>query len=284
MSSVIAKALGWLALPATTHQWADDGWKRLGHAARSSSKTDRYPRCARGGDMKVYWAAGSGNGNFGDLLTPLILRRHGVEVEWSEREDAELFGAGSIAELIPPGFTGFVLGTGSMFGDPIEIASARVLALRGALTARVAGLHPPLLADLGLLAPDLLPRWPHRDVALGTVRTGGDPRPPMGIHLDPEAGDPVGLIEAASRCERIVSSSLHGLVLADALGIPNMWDPYPAVDAGAGFKYRDYASAYGERIEPYRWRLADQVQVAAKQAALRAAVAQLVLEAAACAA
>jgi hypothetical protein len=30
MSSVIVKALGWLALPATTHQWADDGWKRLG--------------------------------------------------------------------------------------------------------------------------------------------------------------------------------------------------------------------------------------------------------------
>lgn len=30
MSSSIAKALGWLALPATTHQWADDGWKRLG--------------------------------------------------------------------------------------------------------------------------------------------------------------------------------------------------------------------------------------------------------------
>jgi hypothetical protein len=30
MSSVIAKTLGWLALPATSHQWADDGWKRLG--------------------------------------------------------------------------------------------------------------------------------------------------------------------------------------------------------------------------------------------------------------
>ena len=30
MSSVIARSLGWLALPATTHQWADDGWKRLG--------------------------------------------------------------------------------------------------------------------------------------------------------------------------------------------------------------------------------------------------------------
>lgn len=30
MSSAIARALGWLALPATTHQWADDGWKKLG--------------------------------------------------------------------------------------------------------------------------------------------------------------------------------------------------------------------------------------------------------------
>lgn len=30
MSSSIASSLGWLALPATTHQWADDGWKALG--------------------------------------------------------------------------------------------------------------------------------------------------------------------------------------------------------------------------------------------------------------
>lgn len=30
MSTTIVRALGWLALPATRHQWADDGWKRLG--------------------------------------------------------------------------------------------------------------------------------------------------------------------------------------------------------------------------------------------------------------
>lgn len=30
MSNTISRALGWLALPATTHQWADDGWKVLG--------------------------------------------------------------------------------------------------------------------------------------------------------------------------------------------------------------------------------------------------------------
>lgn len=30
MSRAIVDALGWLALPATKHQWADDGWKQLG--------------------------------------------------------------------------------------------------------------------------------------------------------------------------------------------------------------------------------------------------------------
>lgn len=30
MSSAIATALGWLAMPGVRHQWADDAWKRLG--------------------------------------------------------------------------------------------------------------------------------------------------------------------------------------------------------------------------------------------------------------
>lgn len=33
MSSEIAKALGWLAMPGTSHQWADDAWKVLGQTA-----------------------------------------------------------------------------------------------------------------------------------------------------------------------------------------------------------------------------------------------------------
>lgn len=221
--------------------------------------------------MKAYWATGPGTGNFGDILTPLLFERlHGIRLEWSERESAELFAIGSIAELIPPGFEGIVLGTGCMFADPIDIHRAEVLALRGAFTARLAGLHAPLLADLGLLARDLLGPRPRRDVPIGTVRHATDPRPPMGIALDP-LGDPEAMIAAADRCQRIVSSSLHGLVLADALGIPNMWDPHPGV-FGDGFKFRDYASAYGERIEPYKWRVADQRLVAEKQSALREAM------------
>jgi pyruvyltransferase len=226
--------------------------------------------------VRAYWARGSGNGNFGDLLTAFLFRRLlGVELEWSEREDAELFAVGSIAEAIPSDFEGVVLGSGCMFDQPVEFPKARVLALRGILTARLAGLHPPLLADLGLLAADILDRRPKRDIEVATLRTGGDPRPAIGELLDPENGDPEAIIETAARSKRIVSSSLHGLVLADALGIVNMWDPYPPADAGAGFKFRDYASAYGERIEPFKWRVADQVLVGAKQEALRASLRDL---------
>lgn len=230
--------------------------------------------------MKAYWARGHGGGNFGDLLTPLLFRRLvGVDLEWAEREDAELFAVGSIAEMIPPGFDGFVLGSGSMFGDPIDLSRARVLALRGVRTARAAGMDPPIVADLGLLAPDVLERRPRRDIPLGTLRTGGDPRPAMGVLLDPEAGDPEALIALAARCRRIVSSSLHGLILADALGTTNLWDPYLAADAGNGFKFGDYGSAYGERLEPFRWRLADQRHVKEKQKALREAMAVVAAEA-----
>jgi pyruvyltransferase len=218
--------------------------------------------------MKAYWAVRDGAGNFGDVLTPLLFEHLcGVKLEWVEREDAELFATGSIAELIPPGYTGFVLGTGCMFDEAVEFDGAKVLALRGVLTARNAGLHPSLLADLGLLASDLLARPMPRSRAIGTVRAPGDIRPVMGWMLDP-LGDPLAMVMEAAMCERIVSSSLHGLILADALGIPNMWDPWPT-DHASGFKFRDYASAYGERIEPYRWRVADQTLVAQKQVALR---------------
>lgn len=215
--------------------------------------------------MKAYWAKSEAGDNFGDVLTPLLFKRlRGIHLEWVEREHADLIAIGSLVETIPRGYAGTILGTGCMFDAYVDLGAANVLALRGVFTARLTGLHPPLLADLGLLAADLAPVV-GRDVSVGTVRADGDPRPSIGLALDP-MGDAEEMIAQAAHCQRIVSSSLHGLILADALGIPNMWDPYPPV---SDFKFRDYASAYGERIEPYTWRVADQKQVAQKQGALR---------------
>jgi hypothetical protein len=216
--------------------------------------------------MKTFWDQSHDGSNFGDALNVEVFRRlAGIELEWSEPEDADLFGIGSIAEAIPKGFPGIVLGTGKMFEESvIDLSSARVLALRGPLTGQ-----SDLYADLGLLASDLT-QTVSRDVAVGWLPHYVDERLYYGERIDILAGVD-SVIAAVARCKRLVSSSLHGLILADALGIENLWEPHHGV-LGKGFKFRDYASSYGETITPGVWRLADREQVVTKQQALRSAL------------
>lgn len=55
---------------------------------------------------------------------------------------------------------------------------------------------------------------------------------------------PISVLHDIARCEYILSSSLHGLVVADALGIPNAWILLSDKVHGNGFKFRDYHSAF----------------------------------------
>ena len=59
--------------------------------------------------------------------------------------------------------------------------------------------------------------------------------------------DPLSVIKQIDQCEYIISSSLHGLIIADSLGIPNIHIYVTDAMLGDGFKFDDYYSAYGER-------------------------------------
>ena len=48
------------------------------------------------------------------------------------------------------------------------------------------------------------------------------------------------LISDIRQCEYIFSSSLHGLILSDVLGVPNRWVRFRSDFPGDGFKFNDY--------------------------------------------
>ena len=53
------------------------------------------------------------------------------------------------------------------------------------------------------------------------------------------------VIDQICSCKKIISSSLHGLIVSDAYQIPNCWVKFFGNMKGGYFKYRDYASAVG---------------------------------------
>lgn len=132
--------------------------------------------------------------------------------------------------------------------------NATLAAVRGRYTLdalrRTGGLAGarPALGDPALFAPLLVPdlfgvraadggavcALPHgTDAALGPAARA------LGFETISHAQSPLLVARAIARCGLVVSSSLHGLVFADALGVPSvLYAPVP----DSAFKYWDYAS------------------------------------------
>ena len=57
------------------------------------------------------------------------------------------------------------------------------------------------------------------------------------------------VIDQICSCERILSSSLHGIITSDAYGIPNCWIELSGKVLGGYFKYLDYASSVDRQFD-----------------------------------
>lgn len=228
--------------------------------------------------LRLYWAWS--RPNFGDALSPLICERlAGRPVVYAWRWWCDLVAIGSLLHRFREGYFHprvHVWGTGFIRECPARRDRLHYHAVRGFLSAQILpGRSIPALGDPGLLA-DLL--WPEVKRTAKRYRVGlvphykdrFDPRVGALAHSLPgctviDVFDPVPqVLRQIAACECILSSSLHGLVEADAFGIPNTWFKLSDKVKGNGFKFRDYYSIYGptvlarplhaEQIEPARIR------------------------------
>ncbi len=220
-----------------------------------------------------YWI---GRPNFGDLLTPLLLARFAqVDAVWAKPTDAEVVVTGSILEHLPPDWHGIVAGIGRMHPVQLSLNDARILAVRGPLTANGLG-RVPVLGDPALLADELVKPQP-KTHKLGLVPHWTDhdlERRPEFLKYDPliirVGDDPHRVIAQIASCRKIVASALHGIILADALGIPRrveiapMMLSNPAREGGL-FKWEDYHLSLGMKLEIGITREADRNRVVEKQ-------------------
>lgn len=62
--------------------------------------------------------------------------------------------------------------------------------------------------------------------------------------IDLRSSDIEDVTHAITSCERILSTSLHGLIVAHAYGIPALWMEHTGLESGTrGFKFYDYFSS-----------------------------------------
>ena len=210
----------------------------------------------------AYWWQGSDTlghiTNLGDALNPLLLNHFGLDVTWAPVADADLICCGSVIDHLPrTGWTGTIAGAGQLQeSTTTDLFDATVLGLRGHLTRhRTRFESDVVIGDPGLLAPVLVPAVP-KTIDVGVIPHWTDTelwqRERNGVLIDVR-DDPLDVITQIASCQEVVSSALHGIIIADAFHIPRRAEPFPAMRTnkweGGEFKWRDYASAICQPIE-----------------------------------
>lgn len=222
--------------------------------------------------LKLFWWRG--RPNFGDRISvEIVAKLSGREIVWAERDEAELFAAGSvlrgaIKHYVEPGpKSGMsVWGTGLMNPGqaPRNEYSANflervdVVAVRGPLTAEAMKLDSVQFGDPGILCDRVVDKpeahgkiafvkhYAHEVDAGFMDSLAEDER---FVIVDPSSENPWDVVRAIGGARFVFSSSLHGLITADCFGVPNQWMDADGAMKRPEYKFTDYAQAIGRQIE-----------------------------------
>lgn len=212
--------------------------------------------------LGLYWWRGVPN--FGDALSALVVSHvSGRPVKHTKITECDLLAIGSLLQVMAKktkgaradGSRASVWGAGLMRATKTDfLRHVSIALLRGPITAALLGIKARRFGDPGLLASDALGRPDQQSDRIAVVPHHTQLDDPL-LAMLLEGEPALDLIDVrdncASVCHRIASSrhviasSLHGLIVADAYGVPNTW---LCPGKQSHLKYHDYAAGIGRAL------------------------------------
>jgi pyruvyltransferase len=188
-----------------------------------------------------------GSLNFGDSLSEVVLGHvsRGTPVCVSHTYSGKMLGVGSVLHrALAEGDV--VWGSGAIRETRIvPPPNVRFLAVRGPLTQSIVeGDVPSVFGDPSVLMPEIYSPRKGPRFRVGIV-------PHYADRAFVKSADPAikvidvwwpwrRVIDYITSCDVIVSSSLHGLIVAEAYGVPAAWIRVSDGITGGNFKFNDY--------------------------------------------
>lgn len=222
--------------------------------------------------------------NFGDELSPLIVESvSGRKVQWASPRAAEIVSVGSVLEL-----AGRYPSSAAVWGTGLRAAPepatairfvenlGNVLAVRGPRTRSALRLGDDVaLGDPGLLAERLVKRqaprherkvfvphfttWNSREGLRLLGKASG-----RGFEIVPPSLPPMAVMAAIADASFVMSSSLHGVIVAHSLGVPTR-----LLEVGGrpgnepDWKFMDYFASLGSDYGAEPWSVFDDAKALA---------------------
>ena len=202
--------------------------------------------------MNLWWLGSkNGQGNFGDILTPFIFDYFGINYTWvPSYKDADAICVGSIARRASAKTT--VLGSGIIKKGERITPNSNWKFVRGPITRNrileLGGDCPELYGDPALLLPLIYnPVIPQKH-KLGYIPHNVDYNIIVNDYdnvINLRTNNYKRTIDQILMCESIISSSLHGIIVAHAYGIPAAWTESINPLKGDNVKFEDYFQSVG---------------------------------------
>lgn len=212
----------------------------------------------------VNWPSlGDASENFGDKLTPFLVEQISKQATYSSMEVCNFFNK-PVYKVIGSSLgnshddNSIVWGTGFISYKSIpKYKPRKIYAVRGPLTRNKFLKHdidcPEVFGDPALLLPRYLDVNVPKIKEVGFVPHFREANLPILLSLKKLPfvevisikSSIIDFIRAIKSCKRVVTSSLHALIVCDTFEIPSLWVSLSSNVLGDGFKFHDYYSSIG---------------------------------------